>query len=104
MSTVVDVIQNESNPILVTSSEALPIDLLNRQETIDQIMQLLNIVSDNHSSYTFALDGSWGTGKTFVLNRLMKQLLDYQDGETFVGNMTIMRSLWLQLWRLCWIV
>ena len=84
MSTVVDVIQNESNPILVTSSEALPIDLLNRQETIDQIMQLLNIVSDNHSSYTFALDGSWGTGKTFVLNRLMKQLLDYQDGEKFV--------------------
>lgn len=83
MSTVVDVIQNGVNPIPVLGTGELPIDLLNRQGIIDQIIQLLNIISDNRSSCTFALNGTWGTGKTFVLTRLMKQLLDYQDGEKF---------------------
>lgn len=83
MSTVVDVIQNGENPIPVLGTEKLPIDLLNRQGIIDQIVQLLNIISDNRSSCTFALNGTWGIGKTFVLTRLMKQLLDYQDGEKF---------------------
>lgn len=83
MSTVIDVIPNGSNPVPVVATEELPLDLLNRQEFIDQLMQLLNIISDNRSSSTFALNGTWGVGKTFVLNRLMKQLLDYQDGEKF---------------------
>lgn len=83
MSTVVDVIANGSNPIPVEADDELPLDLLNRQGIIEQLMQLLNIISDNRSSSTFALNGTWGVGKTFVLNRLMKQLLDYQDGEKF---------------------
>lgn len=83
MSTVIDVIPNGSNPVPVVATDELPLDLLNRQGIIEQLMQLLNIISDNRSSSTFALNGTWGVGKTFVLNRLMKQLLDYQDGEKF---------------------
>lgn len=83
MSTVIDVIQNGNNPIPVLADVELPVDLLNRTGIIEQIMQLLNIISDNRLSRTFTLSGTWGTGKTFVLNRLMKQLLDYQDGEKF---------------------
>ncbi len=84
MSTIVEIIPNGNNPIPVMADDGLPLDLLNRQEIIDQISQLLNIVSDSKSSCTFALNGIWGSGKTFVLNRLMKQLLDYQDGEKFL--------------------
>ena len=83
MNAVIDVIANANNPIPVRSTEDLPIDLLNRQEIINQCLHLLKIISDNRLSSTFALNGAWGTGKTFVLNRLMKQLLDYQDGEKF---------------------
>lgn len=83
MSTVIDVIPSGGCPLAVVAGEDLPLDLLNRQGFIDQLMQLLNIISDNRSSSTFALNGTWGVGKTFVLNRLMKQLLDYQDGEKF---------------------
>lgn len=83
MSTVIDAIVNANNPIPVISSEDLPIDLLDRQEIINQFMLVLNTISANHSSYTFALNGAWGIGKTFVLNRLEKQLLDYQDGGKF---------------------
>jgi len=83
MSTVIDVIPNGSNPIPVIADDEFPLDILNRQGIIEQLMQLLNIISDNRFSTTFALNGTWGVGKTFVLNRLMKQLLDYQDGEKF---------------------
>lgn len=83
MSTVIDVIPNGGNPIPVVAGDELPLDLLNRQGIIEQLMQLLNIISDNRSSTTFALNGTWGVGKTFVLNRLMKRLLDYQDGAKF---------------------
>lgn len=83
MSTVIDGISNGNNPVPVMVAEEFPLDLLNRQGIIEQLMQLLNIISDNRSSSTFALNGTWGVGKTFVLNRLMKQLLDYQDGEKF---------------------
>ena len=83
MSAVIDIIPNGINPIPVMTEGELPLDLLNRQGIIEQLMQLLNIISDNRSSSTFALNGTWGVGKTFVLNRLMKQLLDYQDGEKF---------------------
>ena len=83
MNDVLDVIPGGNTLIPVMVGEELPMDILNRQEMIAQIMQLLNILSDNRSSSTFALNGAWGVGKTFVLNRLMKQLFDYQDGEKF---------------------
>lgn len=75
-------VDNAERSIVLT--EQRPIDLLNRQKNIDQIMQLLNIVSDNKGSCTFALNGKWGTGKTFVLNMLEENLLTYQAGEKYL--------------------
>ena len=62
MNTVVDLISNGSNPIPVMSVDEITPDLLNRQGIIDQLIQLLNSISDNRSSYTFALNGAWGVG------------------------------------------
>ena len=84
MNNVVDVIETNGKPLAVISSEELPVDLLNRQGIVDRIIHLLNIISDNRSSCAFAINGMWGSGKTFVLNMLMKQLLDYQDGEKYL--------------------
>ena len=60
------------------------IDILNRHETIQQIMDLLNTLADARSSCSFALNGKWGVGKTFILNILEQQLREYQDGEKFI--------------------
>ncbi len=84
MSPVADVLMNSDDPIALVAEDELPIDLLDRQKIIDRIMQLLSIISDNRSSCTFALSGAWGIGKTFILNRLTKMLLDYQDGEKYL--------------------
>lgn len=83
LSEVIDMIPIGNTELSVIAEESFPIDLLNRQGIIDQIIQLLNIVSEKHTACTFALNGTWGSGKTFVLNKLMQQLLDYQDGEKF---------------------
>lgn len=83
MNDVLDVIPGGNTLVPVIAGEELPVDILNRQEILDQLMKLLNTVSDSRGSVSFALNGAWGVGKTFVLNRLMKQLLDYQDGEKF---------------------
>lgn len=61
-----------------------PVDLLGRQEIVDRIMKILSVISENKSSCTFALNGAWGTGKTFVLNMLMNQLWEYHSDEYIV--------------------
>lgn len=66
------------------SGKPMPIDLLNRQTIVDQMIHLLDILSASRSSCTFALNGKWGSGKTFVLNMLERQLREYQDGEKYI--------------------
>lgn len=61
-----------------------PVDMLGRQEIVDQIMNLINIISDNNGSCTFALNGRWGVGKTFVLNMLEENLVIYQGGTKYL--------------------
>ena len=62
----------------------IPVDLLGRQEIVDRIMKILEVISEKKSSCTFALNGAWGTGKTFVLNMLMNQLWEYHSDKYIV--------------------
>lgn len=66
------------------SKKADPIDILDRWEMVKQVLDLLTTLSDARSSCTFAIDGKWGTGKTFLLNMLEPQLRNYQAGERFM--------------------
>lgn len=49
-------------------------DLMNRQEFVDTICDILKTNDENFSS--FAIDGKWGVGKTFILNMLENKLED----------------------------
>ena len=74
---------NNTLPPTVTT-EQLPVDLLNRQALVDQIIHLLDILSDTRGSCTLVLNGKRDSGKTFVLNMLEQQLREYQDGEKYI--------------------
>lgn len=65
-------------------NESLSIDILNRQELVDRIFNVLKLLSDTKSSCSFALNGKWGSGKTFILEMLERQLRDYRDGTQFM--------------------
>ena len=84
MDTVVDVVPAGETVIAVKAAPTAPVDLLGRQEIVDRIMKILEVISEKRSSCTFALNGAWGTGKTFVLNMLMNQLWEYHSDKYIV--------------------
>lgn len=49
-------------------------DYLSRQPYIDLLKSIIANQSDNPSGYSFAIDGEWGSGKTWILNELETQL------------------------------
>ena len=49
-------------------------DYLSRQTYIDLLKSIIANQSDNPSGYSFAIDGEWGSGKTWILNELETQL------------------------------
>lgn len=55
------------------------IDVLNREKIVEQIFTLINNMTDNEISTSFAINGSWGCGKTFVLDLLQEKLESYQS-------------------------
>ena len=60
------------------------IDILNRDEFINRVIQLVNLISSNKGNMTFAINGSWGCGKTFVLEEIEHRLSDDQTKKYLV--------------------
>lgn len=49
-------------------------DVLNRDDFIKKIKDLIIISSENRRSCCFAIEGEWGSGKSFVLKRIQEHL------------------------------
>lgn len=73
-----------NEPDEVSGTDTLPIDILGRDELLNQIMNLLMTLSDAKSSCTFALNGKWGAGKTYIVEKLEQQLEVYESTEKFI--------------------
>lgn len=58
------------------------IDLLDRKNFVDNVIKIVNQISDNKKGCCFAIEGGWGIGKTFVIEEVEKQLKDLQSEET----------------------
>ena len=56
-------------------------DFLNRQDFIDQVKTVIELLSNNNKNSCFAISGTWGIGKSYVLEKLERQLLFEQDEE-----------------------
>lgn len=56
-------------------------DLLDRQEFIDQVKSIIEIMSAQKKNSCFAINGGWGVGKSFVLKALEQQLGEIQNEE-----------------------
>lgn len=50
------------------------IDILNREAFVEQLVEMLMSLSEHKSSTCFALNGAWGSGKSFVLDMLEEKL------------------------------
>ena len=50
-------------------------DLLFRQPYLDLLKSIITHQQNNPSGYSFAIDGEWGCGKTWLLKKLESQLI-----------------------------
>ncbi|MHC1722166.1 MAG: P-loop NTPase fold protein [Aminipila sp.] len=55
-------------------------DILERQIFIDKVIAVVENLSKEKTSCSFAIEGQWGTGKSFVLDRFEKQISEIQSG------------------------
>lgn len=46
------------------------LDILDREKVIDELFRIVQGESINQVFCSFAIDGTWGVGKTFILERL----------------------------------
>ena len=60
------------------------LDILNREEFVDKLVTLTKNISANKTSASFAINGVWGCGKSFVLDMYEERLNAIQSEET--GN------------------
>lgn len=58
------------------------LDILDRGPFVEQVINLIENISDNQVSTCFAINGTWGTGKSFVLDMIEEQLEIIQSPET----------------------
>ena len=58
------------------------LDILNREEFVEKLFNLTQQLSFNKKNTTFAIDGIWGVGKSFVLDMYEEKLSQEQSGET----------------------
>lgn len=67
------------------------LDILNRESFVDQLMRLVENISTGEVSVSFAIDGTWGCGKSFVLDMFEKELSQVQSAETSTDRYLIIR-------------
>lgn len=58
------------------------IDLLNREEFVENVIKIVNQLSDIKRGCCFAIEGGWGIGKTFVIEEIEERLKVIQSEET----------------------
>lgn len=58
------------------------IDLLNREGFVDNVIKVVNQLSDIKRGCCFAIEGGWGVGKTFVIEEIEEQLKLIQSEES----------------------
>ena len=67
------------------------LDILNRDKFIEKLIDLTEKIAANNASASFAIDGVWGCGKSFVLDRFEEQLSEIQSEETATDKYFIVR-------------
>lgn len=67
------------------------LDILNREEFVNKLVNLTENISANKTSTSFAINGVWGCGKSFVLDMYEERLNEIQSEETADNKYFVIR-------------
>ena len=60
-----------------------PIDMLGREDFIGQLITIVEILASNKKNASYAINGAWGTGKSWILESFERRIREfYQEGTT----------------------
>lgn len=59
-------------------------DHLSRQPYLDLLKSIITNQCDNSKGYSFAIDGDWGCGKTWIINELENQLTEEKENKYLI--------------------
>lgn len=66
-------------------------DVLDREAFVKQIVDLAMVLSEKHKNCCFAIEGEWGSGKSFVLENIQECLQPEQSEETGADRFFVVR-------------
>lgn len=55
------------------------IDVLDRKEFVDKVIQIIEYYSNKSQAVSFSIQGDWGSGKSWIINKVYNELYDIQD-------------------------
>ena len=58
------------------------VDALNREDFISKLEKLVDLISENGQGCCFGIDGAWGSGKSFILEKFENRIKDVVLEET----------------------
>ena len=67
------------------------LDILNREEFVDKLVNLTENISANRTSTSFAINGVWGCGKSFVLDMYEERLNEIPIAEKGIDKYFVIR-------------
>lgn len=59
-------------------------DILDRQQFVEQLKNLINTLNCEQTNRSFAINGTWGCGKSFVLDMLKGEFSNCNDNDTII--------------------
>jgi hypothetical protein len=65
----------------IYKGETMIKDILQRDKFVRQVVKLINTMEKRNRGYTFAIDGKWGCGKSFVLEMIEKEISIFEATE-----------------------
>ena len=81
--------------VLTVPEKEKRIDLLNRQEFVDDLFIIADALSRNRKSACYAINGRWGIGKSFVLDMLEDQArIEGNEGEELTKYLVFRYNCW----------
>ena len=66
-------------------------DLLNREAFVEQMFDLVELLSRRKKNACFALNGRWGVGKTFVLNLFEEKVSQFYQSDSVLSCFLLFR-------------
>ena len=67
------------------------VDILNREEFVQNLVRLTENLSNSRTSSSFAIDGVWGSGKSFVLDMYEQELRATPNSEKVIDKYFVVR-------------